>query len=42
MSFDEVIRNRYSVRKFNSQPVEEEKLAQVLEIGRIAPTASNK
>jgi nitroreductase len=33
---------RYSVRKFSSQPVEPEKLATVLEAGRLAPTAANK
>ena len=32
---------RYSVRKFKDQPVEKEKLEQILEAGRIAPTACN-
>lgn len=41
MQFQELAQNRYSCRKFNGQPVENEKLNQVLEAGRIAPTAIN-
>jgi nitroreductase len=41
MTFSELAKNRFSVRKFSNQPVEEEKLAQILETGRIAPTAKN-
>jgi len=32
---------RYSVRSFKKQPIEAEKLAEILEAGRIAPTACN-
>ncbi len=39
--FSELIKKRYSVRKYSSKPVEEEKLKMVLEAGRIAPTAKN-
>lgn len=41
MTFMELARARYSVRSFQSCPVEEEKLNQILEAGRIAPTARN-
>ncbi|MBO6040540.1 MAG: nitroreductase family protein [Oscillospiraceae bacterium] len=37
----ELARNRYSERYFDSRPVEQEKLEQILEAGRIAPTACN-
>lgn len=42
MEFEDLIRSRYSVRAYKSKPVEEEKLRQVLEAARIAPTASNR
>lgn len=41
MSFLELSQNRYSVRKFSDRPIEEEKLNQILEAGRLAPTAVN-
>ena len=41
MSFMDLCRERYSVRKFDPRPVEEEKLSQILEAGRIAPTGCN-
>ena len=41
MEFSEVIKNRYSCKKYDSRPVEEDKLTAVLEAGRIAPTAKN-
>ena len=41
MSFMELARNRYSERYFDSRPVEAEKLSQILEAGRIAPTGCN-
>ena len=41
MEFREVIRNRFSCRKYSDRPVEPEKLAAVLEAGRLAPTAKN-
>jgi nitroreductase len=40
-SFYELATERYSMRSFSSQAVEAEKLAQILEAGRIAPTARN-
>lgn len=41
MTFLELAKMRYSVRSFKDTPVEEEKLALILEAGRIAPTACN-
>lgn len=42
MNFMELMNTRYSVRKYSDRPVEAEKLRQVLEAGRLAPTAGNK
>jgi nitroreductase len=42
MEFSELIKNRYSVRAYKADPVEEEKLQQVLEAARLAPTAANR
>lgn len=42
MDFTTLINNRYSVRAYSSDPVEKEKLEQVLEAARLAPTASNR
>ncbi len=42
MDFLELVRRRYSVRAYKPDPVEEEKLAQVLEAARLAPTAANR
>lgn len=36
-----VIKKRYSVRHYKDQPVEDEKLAQVLEAARLAPSGCN-
>ena len=41
MEFKEVIRNRYSCKKFAPNQVEGEKLTAILEAGRLAPTAKN-
>lgn len=41
MDFLELAKGRYSVRKFDPRPVEEEKLQKILEAGRVAPTAKN-
>ena len=41
MSFSQLVKQRYSVRKYASRPVEPEKLAAILEAGRLAPTAVN-
>ena len=42
MNMFETIRIRRAIRKYTSQPVEEEKLLQVLEASRLAPTWANK
>jgi len=42
MNFQELIRNRYSVRAYKPDPVEEDKLGRVLEAARLAPTAANR
>ncbi len=41
MSFMDLAKNRYSERFFDPRPVEQEKLDQILEAGRIVPTACN-
>jgi nitroreductase len=42
MEFQDLIKKRYSVRSYQSKPVEEEKLQMVLDAARMAPTAVNK
>lgn len=41
MDFNALSAARYSLRKFSSRPVEQEKLDLILEAGRSAPTAHN-
>ena len=41
MDFLSLAKERYSVRKFDSKPVEEDKVQKILEAGQIAPTAKN-
>ena len=41
MEFKEVVKNRYSCKKFKSDKVEAEKIEAILEAGRLAPTAKN-
>ncbi len=41
MEFKEVVKNRYSCKKYSDRPVEAEKLAAILNAGRLAPTAKN-
>ncbi len=41
MEFEDIIRNRTSVRKFSDKKVEKNKLDKILESGRLAPTAKN-
>lgn len=41
MSFLELAKKRCSVRSYQDRPVEEDKLMQVLEAGRVAPSAVN-
>jgi nitroreductase len=42
MGFSRLIQRRYSVRGYKPDPVEEDKLQQVLEAARAAPTAANR
>ena len=42
MEFLDLIQARYSVRKYKSEPIEEEKLNIILEAARLAPTAHNQ
>ncbi len=42
MDFSELVKARYSVRAYKPDPVEEDKLGQVLEAARLAPTAANR
>ena len=41
MDFMELAKARYSVRSFKNTPVEDEKIAKILEAAKIAPTAKN-
>jgi nitroreductase len=41
MEFKEVVKNRYSCKKYSDRPIETEKLTAILEAGRLAPTAKN-
>lgn len=42
MNFQELLLHRYSVREYQSTPIEPDKLQMVLEAGRFAPTAANQ
>jgi nitroreductase len=41
MTFTELVQKRVSVRDYTTQPIEEEKVNQLLEMGRLAPSAHN-
>lgn len=41
MEFKQLIQARYSCKKYDSRPVEPEKLEAILNAGRLAPTAKN-
>ena len=41
MEFTQVIKNRYSCKRVSGKKVEEENLGEILEAGRLAPTAKN-
>ncbi len=41
MEFTEVIKNRYSCKKYSDKQIGEEKINAILEAGRVAPTAKN-
>ena len=42
MDFSDLINKRYSVRSYKSTPIEDDKLLNVLNAARLAPTASNR
>jgi nitroreductase len=42
MDFQGLIKKRYSVRAYKPDPVDEDKLARILEAARLAPTAANR
>lgn len=42
MNFQDLLQYRYSVREYQSTPIEEEKLQQVLKAAQYAPTAANR
>ena len=41
MDFLQLAKDRFSERRFDSRPIEQEKLDRILEAGRIVPTACN-
>ena len=41
MTFSELVKSRYSCRKFNDNPIEDEKLNSILQDAIAAPTAKN-
>lgn len=41
MEFTEVVKNRYSCKKYDGKQISEEQLDTVLQAGRLAPTAKN-
>jgi len=42
MEFSELVRSRYSVRTYKSDPVDEKHLQQILTAAQMAPTAANR
>ncbi|SCW54895.1 Nitroreductase [Lachnospiraceae bacterium C10] len=41
MEFKEVVKNRYSCKKYDGRKVDRDQLQKILEAGRLAPTAKN-
>ena len=41
MTFTQLVEQRYSVRNYDSRPIESDKLEKILNAGRLAPTAVN-
>ncbi len=41
MEFKEVVKNRYSCKKYSERKIDRAKLNNILEAGRLAPTAKN-
>ncbi|MFQ6097645.1 MAG: nitroreductase family protein, partial [Armatimonadota bacterium] len=42
MTVFEAIQQRYSVRKYEDRPVEDDKLQRIMEAARLAPSARNR
>ena len=42
MELYDAIKNRYSVRDYDSTPIAEDKLLRVLDAGRLAPSGNNR
>ncbi|MDD5038307.1 MAG: nitroreductase family protein [Dehalococcoidales bacterium] len=42
MRYLDIVKKRYSVRSYRTDPVEDDKLQQILEAARLAPTAANR
>lgn len=42
MDIHEIVRTRYSARRYQARPVEEDKLARLLESARLAPSGGNR
>jgi nitroreductase len=42
VEFQELLQQRFSVRSYKPDPVEDEKLTRVLEAARLAPSAANR
>jgi nitroreductase len=42
MTLDEIIATRRSIRQYEARPVEDDKIAAILEAGRLAPSARNR
>ena len=42
MEFFDVVRSRYSVRRYQAKPVEPDKLDRILDAARLAPSGSNR
>ena len=41
MGFKDVVKNRYSCKKYSERKVDRARLSEILEAGRLAPTAKN-
>ena len=41
MNFSDMVKERFSVRKFDSRPIEQDKMEMILQAGRMAPTGAN-
>ena len=41
MEFSQLVKDRYSCKKYSSKQVDKETIVKILEAGRLAPTAKN-